>query len=297
VFLPSIAPRLVLLWPKLFRHKGPLAVGVVAGALAGLSLGVGGERSANAEAAPPLSQSAGPARSQRPVPAVSPPTPTLSVPSATPAMLPTASASVARPVKAPVASRSEVAGEATASVEPTYHTPMSEDAAAERLAEALDEVMGEPPSELLLCILWGHWAHETGRGQRMKGFNYAGLKGAGPGGKSFVAWTRESRHAPKGLVRRTFRAYADEREGARDYVTLLRDRYPTAVRAARRGDVAVFVGALDQGGYFTDDDETYLSALKRLALECRRRGVADRVLAQGRAESSENGARSRPTGR
>jgi peptidoglycan hydrolase FlgJ len=151
------------------------------------------------------------------------------------------------------------------------NTPMSEPDASRHLAQAWHAVTKKPPSEGTACVLWAHWAHETRRGQRMHAYNFAGLKGRGPSGASVVVWTREG--TPGDLVQRTFRAYRGPQEGARDYLRLLVDRYPTAVREARDGNAYGFASALDSGGYFTGDDRAYLRALTSLSIECRRRGL------------------------
>jgi flagellar protein FlgJ len=151
------------------------------------------------------------------------------------------------------------------------NTPMSEPEASRHLSQAWLAVTKKPASEGTLCVLWAHWAHETRRGQRMHAYNFAGLKGRGPSGASVVVWTREG--TPGDLVQRTFRAYRGPQEGARDYLRLLVDRYPTAVREARDGNAYGFASALDTGGYFTGDDRAYLRALTSLSIECRRRGL------------------------
>lgn len=151
------------------------------------------------------------------------------------------------------------------------NTPMSEADATRHLGQAWHTVLKKPATEATLCVLWAHWAHETRRGQRMHAYNFAGLKGRGPTGASVVVWTREG--TPGDLVQRTFRAYRDAQQGARDYLYLLVDRYPTALRAARDGNAYGFASALDAGGYFTGDDRAYLRAVTSLSIECRRRGL------------------------
>jgi hypothetical protein len=156
---------------------------------------------------------------------------------------------------------------------PIADTPLEENAAAEHLARAWRAVLGRPARETTVAVLWAHWAHETARGQRMHGFNFGGIKGRGPAGASVVVWTREGAR-PGELVQRTFRAYETPREGAYDYVALLRTRYPKAFRAARYGHVDEFATALQAGGYFTADGSAYLRALTMLSGECRRRGIS-----------------------
>lgn len=152
------------------------------------------------------------------------------------------------------------------------NTPMDEEDAAVHLARAWRAVFDTNPSEQTLSVLWAQWAHETARGRRMHAYNFAGIKGSGPSGASVVVWTREGASSSD-LVRRTFRAYRTPSEGARDYVRLLANRYPSALRAARAGNAYGFVSALDAGGYFTADTRAYLRAVTSLSGECRRRGL------------------------
>ncbi len=63
-------------------------------------------------------------------------------------------------------------------------TALDESEAARVLAHAWRAEVGSAPSARTLAILWAHWAHETGRGRRMVGHNFGGLKGAGPNGAS-----------------------------------------------------------------------------------------------------------------
>lgn len=160
----------------------------------------------------------------------------------------------------------------------TERTPLGEDEAAVHLVRAWISVAGTAPSAETLSLLWAQWAHETGRGRRMRGFNFAGIKGSGPEGDSFVAWTREVTSRSEQRTRDTFRAYSTPEGGAHDYVRLISSRYPAAWRAAVRGDVTRFVRALDLGGYFTDSDRAYSRALSSLARECLERAVPRRAL-------------------
>jgi hypothetical protein len=156
-------------------------------------------------------------------------------------------------------------------------TPLNEADAARHLARALHRVVGSRASETAVAVLWAHWAHETGRGKRMLGHNFAGIKGEGTQGGARV-WTRESDGSKKELVRRTFRFYESPEQGALDYVTLLRTRYRGALSAAREDRIADFVNLLLVRGYYTDDKGVYERAITRLALECRRRSLARRAL-------------------
>jgi hypothetical protein len=157
-------------------------------------------------------------------------------------------------------------------------TPLHEEAAAQYLAGALHQVVGSRASENAVAVLWAHWAHETGRGKRMLGHNFAGIKGEGTLGGARV-WTREAAGTKKKkLVRRTFRVYENPEQGALDYVNLLLTRYQGALSAAREGRTADFVHVLLRRGYYTDEKHVYERAITRLAQECRRRSLAQRAL-------------------
>ena len=156
-------------------------------------------------------------------------------------------------------------------------TPLDEEEAARHLARALHRVVGSRASETAVSVLWAHWAHETGRGKRMLGHNFAGLKGDGTQGGALV-WTREKTGARKKLVRRTFRVYDSPEEGALDYVTLLLTRYRGTLSAAREGRTADFVHVLRARAYYTDEHKVYERAISRLARECVQRSLARRAL-------------------
>lgn len=228
---------------------------------------------------------AAPAAGVRPTGGVTehpPAVPTASAPSAPVAPAPPKPAAPAAPAApaVPAGDSTELDAVVAAPVRDlSANTPMPETNATRYLARAWSTVMKAPPSEGTLCVLWAHWAHETGRGQRMHAYNFAGLKGRGPTGASVVVWTREGTSGD--LVQRTFRAYRGPQEGARDYLRLLADRYPSAVRAARDGNAYGFASALDSGGYFTGDERAYLRALSSLSIECRRRGLGARPAAPG----------------
>jgi hypothetical protein len=209
----------------------------------------------------------------RPVEAVPEPPP-LSV-KALPSPEPVVAPSV--PAEPDVAAVEPAAAEEPPSPASLELTALDENEAARVLAQAWRATIGTPPTARTLAILWAHWAHETGRGRRMVGHNFGGLKGAGPSGASVLAWTREGPEFER-IVLRKFRAYPDFPEGASDYVTLLHSRYPRALRAAKNGDVVQFADALATAGYFTDEPSAYRRALARLALECLERTIPEAAL-------------------
>jgi mannosyl-glycoprotein endo-beta-N-acetylglucosaminidase len=153
--------------------------------------------------------------------------------------------------------------------EPTLVAPtrtrLTGSEAAGALRAAWTEVRGRAPSQETLSLLVGQWAHETGRGESMRNFNFGGLKGTGPSGLSATCSTREGWGEGEVRVNARFRAYGTAEEGARDYVSLLARRYPDAVRAAEQGDAKGFVTALKANGYFTDNEASYLRSVQSLA--------------------------------
>jgi flagellum-specific peptidoglycan hydrolase FlgJ len=153
--------------------------------------------------------------------------------------------------------------------EPLYakRTPLSEQAVAAYLAQAWQAVIGEPIQHGTLAVLWAHSALETGRGEKMLGFNFAGLKGQAPNGdgRPLLTWEHGA-DGPK-RVRRTFRVYRSAEQGARDYIELLKNKYSRARRAAERGSPVDFVSGLAENDYFTHDAEQYTRSVTLLTLE------------------------------
>lgn len=137
-------------------------------------------------------------------------------------------------------------------------TPLTGSEAAKRLARAYRRELGHEPSQDTLAVLTAHWAHETNQGTAMYNYNFGGIKGIGPSGAYAIHRTREGKGLREQRIQTRFRAYARATEGAVDYVALLQRRYSGALQAAARGDVAGFVSALRQGGYFSGDEDIYL---------------------------------------
>ncbi len=148
-------------------------------------------------------------------------------------------------------------------------TPMRPEEAAAHLTRAWEAVVGGPPTVEALSILWAHWALETGRGLWMRDYNFAGIQGTAPDGGSAVWWTSERIDGETQRVRLRFRAYATPEDGARDYVSQLRDRFPHALAAVRLGDPRAFARELQRATYFTSDGQDYERAVWSLAGEYR----------------------------
>jgi hypothetical protein len=153
---------------------------------------------------------------------------------------------------------------ATTRVNPS-RTPLSGSQASEALRKAYQRVTGEEPSQGTLAILTSHWALETGQGQSMYNYNFAGIKGRGPEGMTAVMNTREGYGANTTHIRDGFRAYTSAEAGATDYLSLLQRRYGSALEAARSEQPGQFVSELKARGYFTGDPEAYAKGVTQLA--------------------------------
>ncbi len=152
----------------------------------------------------------------------------------------------------------------TVRVAPT-RTALSGTQASEALKRAYARVTGEEPSRGTLAILTSHWALETGQGQSMYNYNFAGIKGRGPEGMTAVMNTREGYGANTTHIRDGFRAYSSAEDGAVDYISLLQRRYGSALEAAKSEQPDQFVEALKERGYFTGDPELYAKGVTQLA--------------------------------
>lgn len=148
---------------------------------------------------------------------------------------------------------------------PVVRTKLDAGQAQEALRVAWERVTGEAPSDKTLALITAQWAHETGNGASMFNYNFAGIKGAGPGGLTVAQHTREGYGASERRIVDNFRAYRSAEEGATDYVQLLSRRFPDAVEGARQGDPAAFVRGLKSRGYFTGHEGAYLNSVSAIA--------------------------------
>jgi hypothetical protein len=153
------------------------------------------------------------------------------------------------------------------------------------LSGAWTAVVGEPPSSATAQLLTAHWALETDSGRAMPGHNFAGIK-ASPQAPGEVFGTIEGHGATRLEVRARFRVYGSPEAGARDYVSLLKSRYPAALEAARVGDTTDFAHALAAGGYFTADPTAYSSGLRHRRENIEKGATSSSVAAPGPGPAS-----------
>lgn len=164
----------------------------------------------------------------------------------------------------------EAAGEA-GEVAPAL-TPISGSIAARELLRAWKTLQHRKASHDTVLILTAHWAHETHGGRSMFNYNFGGIKGHGPDGRSCVRDAHEGSGFHVRALRDRFRAYESTREGAQDYLSLLIRKYSEAVMAAERGDVTDFVAALKRGGYFTGSEADYARSMSELVVKAFEQG-------------------------
>lgn len=162
--------------------------------------------------------------------------------------------------------------EATPSTVGIRRTQLTGTQAAEALSRAWESRKGSPPSRATLSILTAQWALETGRGESMYNYNFAGIKGQGPSGMSFVSRTTEGFGATTQRITDRFRAYSSATEGAGDYLALLEKRFGPALEAARQGDASGFVHQLKVGGYFTGNEAAYTNSVTTMAKQALEQG-------------------------
>lgn len=144
-------------------------------------------------------------------------------------------------------------------------TPMRGAEAAEAISSAYTTVMGAPPSKATLAVLVSQWSLETGGGRAMMDYNFGGIKGRSPSGQSVSYPTTEGSGDEVRSIVDSFRAYGSPREGALDYVRLLRDHFPDALAQAKAGNPAGFAHALKSKGYFTGSEKAYSAAIASTA--------------------------------
>jgi hypothetical protein len=130
------------------------------------------------------------------------------------------------------------------------------------LSRAVLAVTGRAPSSDALDVLQSQVSLETAHGTQMFNFNFGGIKGASPGGATATYMTHEVLGGKDVTLAQGFRAYGSLDEGARDYVSVLKERFPAAFAQAARGNVDGFAHALKASHYYTASEEAYDAGLR-----------------------------------
>lgn len=144
-----------------------------------------------------------------------------------------------------------------------------------------------------VLVLAAHWAHETGWGKSMHGWNFGNAKGSDGDGRCWSYFTCEEDLPPPaakalaaasplvklgGLTREgklqvwfhpkhpvcRFRAFESNDEGACDYVAMLATRFESAWSFVDAGDPHGFALKLHDLGYYTAPAEQYASSVKSI---------------------------------
>lgn len=143
-------------------------------------------------------------------------------------------------------------------------TPVTRGDIRAAIGRALERTNGSRPSSELVDVLTAHASLETASGDRMFNYNFGGIKGASPAGRTAVYRTREVLNGKDVTIRDGFRAYASLDEGALDYVRTMKERFGGALAPAARGDVTGFAGALKRAHYYTASETDYARGLTSL---------------------------------
>jgi hypothetical protein len=133
------------------------------------------------------------------------------------------------------------------------------------LSRALESSTGSRPSSRTVDVLAAQVSLETAHGGAMYNFNFGGIKGASPQGETANYMTREVYNGQSVTLQQGFRAYQSIDQGAQDYVSVLRTRFPQAYQQALAGNVNGFAHALKQSHYFTAPEDQYASGLRAAA--------------------------------
>jgi hypothetical protein len=133
------------------------------------------------------------------------------------------------------------------------------------LTRALQSSTGSTPSSRTVDVLAAQVSLETAHGGAMYNFNFGGIKGASPQGETANYMTREVYNGQSVTLQQGFRAYQSIDQGANDYVSVLRTRFPQAYQQAIAGNVDGFAHALKQSHYFTAPEDQYASGLRAAA--------------------------------
>ncbi|HZU81972.1 MAG TPA: glucosaminidase domain-containing protein [Polyangiaceae bacterium] len=144
-------------------------------------------------------------------------------------------------------------------------TPASMADVRAALSRALEAATGRRPSARTIDVLAAQVSLETAHGDAMFNFNFGGIKGASPQGQTANYLTHEVLGGHDVTLKQGFRAYGSLDEGARDYISVLRARFPQAYTHAVAGDVDGFAHALKQAHYYTAPEGQYAAGLRAAA--------------------------------
>jgi len=144
-------------------------------------------------------------------------------------------------------------------------TPASMADVKAALTRALESQTGGRPNSRTVDVLAAQVSLETAHGGSMYNFNFGGIKGSSPNGESANYMTREVENGRSVTLQQGFRAYRSLDDGARDYISVIRTRFPQAYQQALAGNVDGFAHALKQSHYYTAAEDQYAAGLRAAA--------------------------------
>jgi hypothetical protein len=146
-------------------------------------------------------------------------------------------------------------------------TSVSEAQMAQAIIESWQELFGTTPSKSQVAIILSQNALETGHRNSMWNFNIGNITTDGKGPYDFFddLPTQEQVKPGKWVkMNLKYRAYPSLKEGTKDYLKLLKRRYPNAWENIINPDPAAFSKALKQRGYYTANEAPYTKSLSKL---------------------------------
>lgn len=154
--------------------------------------------------------------------------------------------------------------------QPRARTPATEAELAEALIRSHAQVFGDVPTRRRATLLLAQWDIETANGKSIFNNNVGNLTANNESTQNFwrPPWFApppyEGNDAARlellhqrmedGKAPRAFRAYDTLEEGATSYMRLLKDRYPSILKAASNGSAAQFATAVHSSGYCPDPE-------------------------------------------
>ena len=177
---------------------------------------------------------------------------------------------------------------------PAKRTPVSPEQVLLSFATAWQMLTGSPPDRKVLHILHAQSALETGHWKSLWNFNLGGAKKHGtcdwtyfttterfptatadkylasskPGAEVSLVKLEETHKTLKFSGKQSMNCFAsweDLDTAAKDHLSLLFRRFPTAIEKAKAGDVDGYVRELKKRGYFTASEEEYMKAVGSIA--------------------------------
>jgi hypothetical protein len=139
-------------------------------------------------------------------------------------------------------------------------TPVTAQALADALAAAWPSVVGGDPGQAI-PILVAQSDFETGTWAACWNWNLGNVKTGSNWTGDFFNMTAGEGSAGQTMVASSWRSYPDLESGAAAWLGVLAAGYSSALGYAEAGDLANFVQALSDGGYFTADERTYYNGV------------------------------------